>query len=64
MKVRDVLKRLHADGGRLVRQKGSHRHLQHDRNPGTVTVPGKPNDDLHPKTVLSILRQAPLQEET
>jgi predicted RNA binding protein YcfA (HicA-like mRNA interferase family) len=62
MKVRDVLKRLRFDGWRLVRQRGSHRHLQHDQKPSTVTVPGKPNDDLHPKTLASIWRQAQLEE--
>jgi predicted RNA binding protein YcfA (HicA-like mRNA interferase family) len=63
VKVRDVLKRLRFDGWRLVRQRGSHRHYQHDEKPGTVTVPGKPNDDLHPETLASILKQAGLEEE-
>jgi predicted RNA binding protein YcfA (HicA-like mRNA interferase family) len=63
VKVRDVLKRLRFDGWRLVRQRGSHRHFQHDEKPGTVTVPVKPNDDLHPKTLASILKQAGLEEE-
>ena len=61
MKVREMLKRLDADGWRLVRQKGSHRHFQHDQKSGTVTVPGKPSDELHPKTASSILRQAQLK---
>lgn len=63
MKVRDLLKRLRFDGWRLVRQRGSHRHFQHESKPGTVTVPGKPNDDLHPKTLASILKQAQMEEE-
>jgi len=63
MKVRDLLKRLRFDGWSLVRQRGSHRHFQHDRKPGTVTIPGKPNEDLHPKTLASILKQAQLEEE-
>jgi predicted RNA binding protein YcfA (HicA-like mRNA interferase family) len=46
-----------------VRQRGSHRHFQHDEKPGTVTVPGKPNEDLHPKTLASILKQAGLERE-
>jgi predicted RNA binding protein YcfA (HicA-like mRNA interferase family) len=62
MKVRDMLRRLRADGWRLVRQKGSHRQFQHPEKPGTVTVAGKPKDDLHPKTVASILRQAQLSD--
>jgi predicted RNA binding protein YcfA (HicA-like mRNA interferase family) len=63
MKVREILKRLRFDGWRLVRQRGSHRHFQHDRKSGTVTVPGKPKDDLHPKTLASILNQAQMEEE-
>jgi predicted RNA binding protein YcfA (HicA-like mRNA interferase family) len=63
MKVREVLKRLHDDGWRLVRQRGSHGQFHHDHKPGTVTAPGKPNDELHPKTTASILRQAQLNQE-
>lgn len=62
MKVRDILKLLRADGWEIVRQRGSHRQLQHDTKPGTVTVAGKPGDGLHPKTAASIFRQAQLQE--
>jgi len=61
VKVREILRRLHEDGWRMVRQKGSHRQLQHPTKPGTVTVPGKPNEDLDPKTERSILRQAQLE---
>jgi predicted RNA binding protein YcfA (HicA-like mRNA interferase family) len=63
MKVREMLKLLRFDGWRLARQRGSHRHFHHDQKPGTVTVPGKPNDDLHPKTAATILRQAQLEQE-
>jgi len=63
VKVREVLTLLRFDGWRLVRQRGSHRHFKHDEKPGVVTVPGKPNDDLHPKTAASILKQAGLEEE-
>jgi predicted RNA binding protein YcfA (HicA-like mRNA interferase family) len=61
VKVRDVLQMLRADGWKLVRQRSSHRQFQHDAKPGTVTVAGKPGDDLHPKTAASILRQAGLR---
>jgi proline-rich tail region repeat protein len=61
VKVREILRRLHEDGWRIVRQKGSHRQLQHPTKQGTVTVPGKPNEDLDPKTERSILRQAQLE---
>jgi predicted RNA binding protein YcfA (HicA-like mRNA interferase family) len=63
MKVRKILKRLKEDGWHLVRQRGSHRQFQHDHKPGTVTVAGKLNDELHPKTETSILRQAQLAKD-
>ncbi|MEM6313474.1 MAG: type II toxin-antitoxin system HicA family toxin [Planctomycetota bacterium] len=61
MKVRDVLKRLHEDGWQQARQRGSHRQFQHGEKPGTVTVAGRPGDELHPKTAKSILQQAGLE---
>lgn len=60
-KVQDVLDALQADGWRIVRQKGSHRQLQHPSKPGTVTVAGKPSIDLPPGTLNSILKQAGLK---
>ncbi|MEX2171658.1 MAG: type II toxin-antitoxin system HicA family toxin [Pirellulales bacterium] len=60
VKVREILKELKDDGWFLVRQRGSHRQFQHDEKPGTVTVAGKPGDDIHPKTAASIRRQAGL----
>ncbi|MEM1271409.1 MAG: type II toxin-antitoxin system HicA family toxin [Bacteroidota bacterium] len=42
MKVRVVLRMLRDDGWQQVRQRGSHRQLQQDTKPGTVTVAGKP----------------------
>jgi predicted RNA binding protein YcfA (HicA-like mRNA interferase family) len=62
MKVREISKMIEADGWRQVRQTGSHRHYRHDTKPGTVTIPGHPRDDLHPKTQASILRQAGLKQ--
>jgi predicted RNA binding protein YcfA (HicA-like mRNA interferase family) len=61
MKVREILKRLHTDGWRLVRQSGSHRQYQHASKPGTVTVAGKLGRDMHPKTAAAILKQARLK---
>ena len=55
MKVREILRRLRKDGWFIVRQKGSHRQLQHRMKPGTVTVAGKPSKTLHPKVLASIL---------
>jgi predicted RNA binding protein YcfA (HicA-like mRNA interferase family) len=50
------------DGWREVAQRGSHRQYKHPTKPGRVTIPGRPNDELHPKTWSSILRQAGLTE--
>ncbi|MEH1814181.1 MAG: type II toxin-antitoxin system HicA family toxin [Nostoc sp.] len=60
MKVRDVIKRLEADGWYLDRTKGSHRQFKHPDKPGVVTVTGKLSDDLAPGTLSSIWRQAQL----
>jgi predicted RNA binding protein YcfA (HicA-like mRNA interferase family) len=61
MKVRDVLKLLHEDGWYLMGTEGSHRQYKHPTKSGRVTVPGKPNDDLPPGTLNSILKQAGLK---
>jgi predicted RNA binding protein YcfA (HicA-like mRNA interferase family) len=60
--VRDVLKRLAADGWVLESQKGSHRHLVHPAKPGKVTVPGHPADDMPRGTLNSIRQQAGWKE--
>lgn len=56
MKVRDVIRLLRDDGWSLVRTRGSHHHFRHPTKPGTVTVPGNPNYDLHLKTLASIFK--------
>jgi predicted RNA binding protein YcfA (HicA-like mRNA interferase family) len=61
MKVRDLLRLLRDDGWILARQSGSHRQFKHPDKPGTVTVPGHPSDEFHPKTLQSILKQAGLK---
>ncbi len=58
MKVRDLIKMLEKDGWRFVYTSGSHRHFKHPIKLGKVTVPGHPGDDIHPKTLQSILKQA------
>jgi predicted RNA binding protein YcfA (HicA-like mRNA interferase family) len=60
MKVRDILRELETNGWRLVAYTGSHRQLIHPVKKGRVTVPGHSGDDLHPKTLKSIRRQAGL----
>ncbi|MGH9576182.1 MAG: type II toxin-antitoxin system HicA family toxin [Terriglobales bacterium] len=62
MKVREVLGMLNDDGWYLVATRGSHRQFKHSAKPGRVTVPGKPNDDLAPGTLSSILKQAALKK--
>ena len=63
MKVRDLLRLLHDDGWQLERTRGSHRQLVHSTKSGTVTVSGHPADDVHPKTLKSVLKQAHLDED-
>lgn len=62
MKVRELLRLLEGEGWSIVRTRGSHRQLRHPTNPRTVTVSGHPADDIHPKTLKSVLRQAGLEE--
>jgi len=62
MKVRDIIRRLTADGWAQVSQKGSHRPFKHPTNPGRVTVPGKLSDELPEGTRRSIFRQAGLED--
>jgi predicted RNA binding protein YcfA (HicA-like mRNA interferase family) len=61
MKVREVLSLLRRDGWYLDRTRGSHRQFRHPNKKGTVTVSGAPSDDVHPKTLKSMLRQAGLE---
>jgi len=62
MKVRDVIKMIEADGWRLARTRGSHRHFVHPVKPGTVTVPGHPGEDVQAGTFRSILKQGGLKK--
>lgn len=61
MKVRDLIRQIEADGWYHIKTTGSHRHYQHPTEPGKVTIPGHPNDDVPPGTLASILRQAGLK---
>ena len=62
MRIRDVIKLIEADGWRLARTKGSHRNFKHPFKTGLVTIAGRPDLDLHPKTLKSILKQAGILE--
>jgi predicted RNA binding protein YcfA (HicA-like mRNA interferase family) len=64
MKVTALLRLIESDGWQLARTRGSHRQYKHPTKPGLVTVAGKPSDDLHPKTLGSILKQAGLRNDT
>ena len=60
MKVKEMMAIIERDGWQLRGFTGSHRQYVHAVKPGTVTIPGRPSADLHPKTVASILQQAGL----
>ncbi len=57
-KVREIIRRLEAEGWYLHSQWGSHRQYKHPTKPGKVTVSGKPNVEVPEATWLSIQRQA------
>jgi predicted RNA binding protein YcfA (HicA-like mRNA interferase family) len=62
LKVRDVLKLIEADGWAFHSQRGSHRQYKHPTKPGRVTVAGKAGDDIHPKTLADVLKQAQIEK--
>jgi predicted RNA binding protein YcfA (HicA-like mRNA interferase family) len=61
LKVREVMALIEQDGWQRVRAKGGHRQYKHPSKKGRVTVSGHPNDDVHPKTLSSVLKQAGLK---
>jgi predicted RNA binding protein YcfA (HicA-like mRNA interferase family) len=63
MKVRELLKQLREEGWIVDRTRGSHRQLLHPTKPGIVTVSGNLSDDIHPKTLKSVLRQSGLEKK-
>jgi len=63
MTVREVLKLLNRDGWIVIRSRGDHRQLKHPGKAGKVTVAGHLGDDVHPKTLASIWRQAQLEDK-
>lgn len=62
MKVRELIRVIEKDGWTLHSQKGSHRQYKHQQKAGRVTIPGHPGDDVHPKTLASILKQAQIEK--
>jgi predicted RNA binding protein YcfA (HicA-like mRNA interferase family) len=61
MKVSEAIHLIEHDGWFLVQTRGSHRQFKHPIKKGRVTIAGKPSEDLHPKTLNSILKQAGLK---
>jgi predicted RNA binding protein YcfA (HicA-like mRNA interferase family) len=61
VKYREVVRMLEQDGWAVVRTAGSHRQFKHPLKSETVTVAGKPNLDVPPGTLNSILKQAGLK---
>ena len=57
-KVRQVLEFLKKDGWELDRMRGDHRQFKNKKKKGTVTVNGKPSDDLGQELLNSIWKQA------
>lgn len=53
----DILRRLKAAGGQLVRVKGDHHHFKHNSRAGIVTVP-HPKKDLPLGTIRAIEKQS------
>jgi predicted RNA binding protein YcfA (HicA-like mRNA interferase family) len=53
---------LKSDGWFPVTTEGSHRQFKHPAKSGRVTVSGHSGDDVHPKTLKSILTQAGLKK--
>ena len=62
MRIREVIKLIESEGWYLARTRGSHRQFKHSIKKGLVTVAGKPDLDLNPKTLKSILKQAGIIE--
>lgn len=62
LKVREIIKLVEADGWYVVNIVGSHRQYKHSKKAGRVTIAGHPGDDVHPKTLLSIMKQAQLKK--
>jgi predicted RNA binding protein YcfA (HicA-like mRNA interferase family) len=61
MKIKELIRLLEQDGWNQVRMKGSHRQYRHPSKPGTVTVAGKPSNEMPPGTLNAILKHAGLK---
>ena len=61
LKISEVIKMLEADGWFVKRQKGSHRQFKHPSKKGTVTVNGKPSDDIYGTLLKSVSKQSGIE---
>ena len=61
MKVRDVVSLIEKDGWFRIHSKGGHRQYKHAVKRGRVTICGHSKDNIHPKTLNSVLKQAGLK---
>ncbi len=62
MKIKEVIRIIEDDGWFVKVTRGSHRQYKHTVKRGRVTIPGKLNDELHPKTLKSIFKQAQIEK--
>jgi predicted RNA binding protein YcfA (HicA-like mRNA interferase family) len=63
VKIRDMIQLLESMGWYIARTRGSHRQYHHPDRSGTVTVAGKPGQDLSQEMIRSILKQAGLAKK-
>lgn len=62
MKVRDVIKRIEADGWLYIYTNGDHRYYKHATKPGKVTVSGRLSVDMPVGTLAQVWKQAGLRK--
>ena len=60
IKISKIIKLLEKDGWYIDRTKGSHRQFKHPEKKGTVTLNGKPSDDVWGTLLRSIEEQSGL----
>jgi len=59
--VKEAIKMIEADGGLMVRRRGSHRQFKHAERRGLVTIAGNLSDEIARGTLHSILKQSGLK---
>jgi predicted RNA binding protein YcfA (HicA-like mRNA interferase family) len=60
VKIRDLIYQVEAAGWVLSRTRGDHRQYTHPTRPGLVTISGHLGDDVQPRNLASVRRQAGL----